>query len=103
MKNLKRILALVLCLAMVMGLAVSAGATSFSDDESISEDNATAVEVLSALGIINGYPDGTYRPEDTITRAEVCKMIAVAFNGGDESINDLYADVVCGLTDIGGS
>ena len=39
MKNLKRILALVLCLAMVMGLAVSAGATSFTDDADISEED----------------------------------------------------------------
>ena len=102
MKNLKRILALVLCLSMLMGLSVSASATSFTDDESISEDNATAVEVLSALGIINGYEDGSFRPSDTVTRAEVCKMIAVAFNGGDESINDLYANVAVSgaLTDV---
>ena len=78
MKNLKRILALVLCLAMVMGLAISAGATSFTDDDSISEDNATAVEVLTSLGIINGYTDGSFQPTETVTRAEVAKMTAVA-------------------------
>ncbi|MCI5499802.1 MAG: S-layer homology domain-containing protein, partial [Clostridiales bacterium] len=31
-----------------------------------------------------GYGDNTYRPENNITRAEVCKMICVALNGGKE-------------------
>lgn len=29
-----------------------------------------AVKLLNGLGIINGYPDGTFKPENTITRAE---------------------------------
>ncbi len=103
MKNLKKVLALVLVIAMVMGFAATASATEFSDDASIAEQNKTAVEVLSALNIINGYTDGTFRPTDTVSRAEVAKMIAVAFNNGDESINALYQDVICGLTDIGGT
>jgi hypothetical protein len=88
---------------MVMGFAVSASATEFSDADTIAEQNQTAVEVLTALNIINGYPDGTYRPTGSVTRAQVAKMIAVAFNGGDESLNELYQNVTCGLTDIGGT
>jgi hypothetical protein len=103
MKNLKKVLALVLVIAMVMGFAVSASATEFSDADQVAEQNATAVEVLSALNIINGFPDGTYRPTESVTRAQVAKMIAVAFNNGDESLNELYQNVACGLTDIGGS
>jgi hypothetical protein len=103
MKNLKKVLALVLVIAMVMGFAVSASATEFSDADTIAEQNETAVEVLTALNIINGYPDGTYRPTGSVTRAEVAKMIAVAFNNGDESLNSLYQNVACGLTDIGGT
>jgi hypothetical protein len=103
MKNLKKVLALVLVIAMVMGFAVSASATEFSDADTVAEQNATAVEVLNALNIINGFPDGTYRPTENVTRAQVAKMIAVAFNGGDESLNELYQNVTCGLTDIGGS
>lgn len=33
-----------------------------------------AVNALAALGIINGYEDGTFRPNDTITRAEFVAM-----------------------------
>ena len=30
---------------------------------------------MTAAGIINGYPDGTFRPDNTITRAEIAKII----------------------------
>ena len=36
----------------------------------------------TALNIIGGYPDGSFKPEGNITRAEVTKMICVALNGG---------------------
>lgn len=35
-----------------------------------------AVSALTGSGIIAGYPDGTFRPENSITRAEFAKMIA---------------------------
>src|SRR5690554_3736890 len=41
-----------------------------------------AEEAILALvneGIITGYPDGTFKPEDPVTRAEFSKMIAKAF------------------------
>jgi hypothetical protein len=103
MKNLKKVLALVLVIAMVMGFAVSASAAEFSDADQVAEQNQTAVEVLSALNIINGFTDGTYRPEASVTRAQVAKMLAVAFNEGDESINDLYRNAPTTLTDISGT
>ena len=30
---------------------------------------------LAARGIVNGYPDGTFKPEQTATRAEVAVML----------------------------
>ncbi|MGM9566352.1 S-layer homology domain-containing protein, partial [Evtepia sp.] len=62
-------------------MVVGAGA-AFKDQSKIV--NAEAVDACSALNIINGYPDGSYKPEGTITRAEACKMICVALNGGKE-------------------
>ena len=35
-----------------------------------------------ALNIVSGYPDGSFKPEGNITRAEFCKMICVMLNGG---------------------
>ena len=37
---------------------------------------ATAVSTLSKMGVISGYPDGTFRPNAPITRAEFAAMIA---------------------------
>ena len=37
----------------------------------------TAVSTLSSMGIITGYPDGTFRPNAPITRAEMSKIIAL--------------------------
>ena len=62
-------------------MVVGAGA-AFSDQSKIK--NTEAVDMCTALNIIGGYPDGTFKPEGNITRAEVTKMICVALNGGEE-------------------
>ena len=38
-----------------------------------------SVERLTNVGIINGYPDGTFKPDTLVTRAEVAKIICLAF------------------------
>jgi len=81
MKNLKKALVLVLAFAMVFSLfTFNASAASFADDEDIV--NKEAVSTMSQLGVINGYEDGTFLPNQIVTRAEMCKMICVALNGG---------------------
>ena len=60
-------------------MVVGAGA-AFSDQSKIK--NTEAVDARTALNIIGGYPDGSFKPEGNITRAEVTKMICVALNGG---------------------
>ncbi len=49
-------------------------------------------EELSKRGIINGYTDGTFRPENNITRAELAKLLCEAFGSGDGSTAD-FTDV----------
>ncbi len=76
-------LTLVLTLAMLLSvMVVGAGAATFGDQESIT--NKEAVDACVALNIIGGYEDGTFRPTGNVTRAEMCKMICVALNGGKE-------------------
>ena len=76
-------LTLVLTLAMLLSvMVVGAGAATFGDQESIT--NKEAVDVCTTLNIIGGYEDGTFRPAGNVTRAEMCKMICVALNGGKE-------------------
>ena len=66
---------------MLSVMVVGAGA-AFSDQSKIK--NTEAVDMCVALNIIGGYPDGSYKPEGNITRAEFCKMVCIALNGGKE-------------------
>lgn len=86
MKNFKKVLALVLVVAMALSFATMSTA-AFTDAESIAK--VEAVDVLSAIGVINGYEDGSFKPEGTVTRAEMAKMIATILNKG-EDVGDMY-------------
>ena len=71
---MKKFLSLVLALAMTMSLVtVSAGAKDFTDDSKI--DYKEAVDVVSALGIVEGYEDGAFNPQNTLTRGAAAKII----------------------------
>ncbi|MBQ7565864.1 MAG: S-layer homology domain-containing protein [Oscillospiraceae bacterium] len=94
MKNFKKVLALVLCVVMALGLISTANA-AFTDAESITKTEA--VDVLTALGVIGGYPDGSFKPEGDVTRAEMAKMVAYIMNEG-EDVGDLYKNA-CAFTD----
>ena len=80
MRNLKKILALVLALMMTVSLMVVASAASidnYDDKEEISDKYAVAVEVLSGIGIYQGDGAGedTFRPQDSLSRAEVAVLL----------------------------
>ncbi len=49
------------------------------------------VQRLSQMNVINGFPDGSFRPASPVTRAEFSKMIAVAFEleDGEHSFSDV--------------
>ena len=98
MRNLKKVLSLVLCMAMMLSIMVVGAGAAFKDQEKIVNDEA--VDMCSALNIINGYTDGSYKPEGTITRAEACKMICIALNGGKEPV--LGTNATATFTDIKG-
>ena len=78
MKNLKKVLAMVLAFACTF--TMFAGAKVF-EDVPAGSDYSEAITMLSDLGIIQGKDDGKYHPEDTITRAEACAMIARMMTG----------------------
>jgi len=84
MNNLKRVLSLGLSGVMLAGLlTVGASAADFTDAEDI--QHADAVNTLVALKVIDGKDDGSFAPEETVTRSQMAKMIAVAMNGGSET------------------
>ncbi|GEM_PF-3542767 len=52
-------------------------------DVPVSHPNAEAIEYVQSQGIVQGYPDGTYRPDQTINRAEFVKIIAETWVASD--------------------
>ena len=73
---MKKVLSLVLTLSLVLGTFSMAFAASFSDVAG--EDYEDAVSVLTELGVVSGYDDGTYKPENIVTRAEMAVFVVRA-------------------------
>ena len=74
-----------------------AGAASYSDQADI--QHSEAVNMLSALGVLQGYEDGSFGPDKTITRAEMAKMIYTIRNGGNDNA-DAYESLSTSFTDV---
>ena len=93
---MKKFLALVLALVMTMSLVTMGTSAAFVDADSIEYDEA--VNVLNALGVIEGKGGNTFDPKGGVTRAEMAKMItfiklgvsdATAFEGTTTDLTDI--------------
>ena len=109
MKNLKKVLALVLAVVMIMGTVAVASAKSFTDVKG-TDNYANAIDALSALGILDGFEGGTFQPESTLTRAQAAKIVAIVNNAktngaikGQDAISSLYSNAQNPFVDCNGS
>ncbi len=78
MKNLKKVLAMVLAFACTFTMFASA---KMYEDVQPGTEFSEAITMLSDLGVIQGKTDNKYHPEDTITRAEACMLITRLMTG----------------------
>jgi|GEM_PF-3750511 len=81
MKNLKKTLALVVACLMLFGLAATA-ASPFPDVANDGSPLAEAVEVITALKIVEGDDEGNFNPTSSITRAETAKILCTMVGSG---------------------
>lgn len=82
----KRILTWLLAISMLGSLlTVPAGAAAVTKFSDVSDSyTATAVETLRLMGVLDGYGDGTFRPDTVLNRAQFCKMAVYAMDGSGE-------------------
>jgi len=81
---------------MVIGLMTTAGARTLNavtDQAEIASEYRIAVGVLYTLGILDGFPDGTFRPETTVNRAQMTNIIFDMMNGTSAVAPPLLATV----------
>ncbi len=109
MKTIKRLLCMMLAIAMIMSCAsivVAAEDSASGNFSDVSNDQiySNAVSTLNLMGIINGYPDGTFGPDKNVTRAEFTAMLMRTLNlgnAGSSSAAELpFTDVADDNSDI---
>lgn len=97
-KHISCALAAALAITCTAPAAQVSAATIYSDTSKTHYSDA--VSALSDAGVINGYPDGTFRPENAISRAEISKILSSVITAGfsaedaakvDE--NTIHADI----------
>lgn len=98
MKNLKKVLALVLAVVMIMGVVSVASAKTYKDaDAEAFKNYADAIDALSSLKILDGFEDETFKADGTLTRAQAAKIVAIVHNAAtngriQSDIADLYSN-----------
>ena len=87
MKNLKKVLSLVLALAMALSLmtvAFAADASDYKDYDKVTHKEA--VDVMTAVGVFNGTGDGrNFSPDGTLTREQAAKIITYMIMGQEQA------------------
>ena len=72
--------------------AEQSGLARFSD-VALGSETADALAQLHDRGLLNGYPDGTFRPDHPITRAEFCAIASTLLRDGTSSAVPAFTDV----------
>ena len=94
--NLKKVLALVLAFACAFTMFAGAAFTDQADIKVKSD----VVDTLVSLGVIEGFEDGSFQPNGTVTRAQMAKMIYVLRTGNSDA--SAYNNDKTTFTDING-
>lgn len=84
--------------ATAMAMAISAPVANANTNTNFSDVSATnshfnAIQSLAERGIINGYEDGTYRPNVVLTRAQAAKILAEVLNLDTRDTKSKFNDV----------
>ena len=90
---MKKSKVLAMALGLAMGVSASTALAAEAQDGAALSETAfndvpqghwaySALEVLSKDGVLEGYPDGSFKGDETMTRYEMAQIIANAYKGG---------------------
>ena len=93
----RKVVAVVMLFAIIASIMMSLSETHAANlgfrDLSSSHWAYSEIGNLVQLGIINGFPDGTYRPEEAVTREQFARLVVV-MRHAKESTNDRIKEVL---------
>ncbi|MCD8179968.1 MAG: S-layer homology domain-containing protein [Firmicutes bacterium] len=89
---MKKVIGIILSAAVALSCT---SALAFSDLPTTAD-----TELMERLGIISGYSDGTFKPDETITRAEAVKIVAAMRGANDENVESLAQDNDTAFSDV---
>ena len=92
---MKKLIALLLAVLTLLSVV---SAADFTDAKEMDEKYVPAVEEMVKLGVINGFEDGTFRPNGTLTRAQAAKIICTMLVGADKV--DAITAASAGFVDV---
>lgn len=83
MKKTKRFIALFTAFVLAFSTLISTTALAAVNSDVVGTEYEVAVSKLKAVGIMEGYPDGSFQPNGEMTRAEFAKIAVIAMGLGD--------------------
>lgn len=65
--------------ALIAALVLVTGSCAFAFSDTAGHWAESEIDAMTELGYLNGYPDGSFRPDDSITRAEFLKILTTMY------------------------
>ncbi|MCR4397681.1 MAG: S-layer homology domain-containing protein [Firmicutes bacterium] len=96
MMKLRKTLVTLLVVSMIIAGFTGVAGAAFSDTANHPAKNKIAK--LAALGVLAGYPDGTFKPDNNITRAEFAKIACIV--AGLKSSGDILKNSPSKFSDV---
>lgn len=76
---MKKLISFILAASIMSGALVAVNAQTFTD-----VTDSKAIDVVTGLGLMDGNTDGTFSPDNNLTRAEFAQIVADIYNYGEE-------------------
>ena len=87
----KKLISILLCILLVSALTVPAFAADFTDTEGHWAEHQ--IDLVAEAGIVGGYADGSFRPNNNITREQFAKVVANFMDYTEKGDVSVFPDV----------